>query len=266
MRVPCVAGQFYPGTPHALSDQVESLLATCSENKTQATGVVAPHAGYVYSGQLAAKTLGSAVIPEHVIIIGPNHRGSGAKIAISNQTWDMVLGPVATDDQLIDDLKKHPDVFSIDELAHQSEHSLEVQVPFLQYLQSNLSITPIVISHISYTQCEEVASLLAAAIRSSGEKVLIVASSDMNHYESRKVSGKKDSAALEAISNFDPSQLYKTVHKNRITMCGVIPVVITMLASQILGAENVEIIGYTDSGHVSGDTAQVVGYAGVHIF
>lgn len=266
MRVPCVAGQFYPGTPDVLSDQVKTLLSVCPENKIQAQAVVAPHAGYIYSGQLAAQTLGGVTIPENVIILGPNHTGIGKKVAVSNQIWDMVFGPVSNDTELIEYLKNHPDVFSIDESAHQAEHSLEVQVPFLQYLQNNLAITPIVISHISYSKCEEVASLLAAAIRESGKKVLIVASTDMNHYESRKVSEKKNSAALEAISDFDPFRLYNTVRQNRITMCGVIPVVIAMLAVRELGAQNVDIVGYTDSGYVSGDTAQVVGYAGAHIY
>jgi AmmeMemoRadiSam system protein B len=149
MRLPSVADQFYPGSPAELSHTLESLLESSRLNAPKSIkAAVAPHAGYVYSGQLAAETLGSAVIPEHVVILGPNHRGTGALVALSSMAWDMVLGKVETDHNLTHSLQVRSDLFTIDDHAHQLEHSLEVQIPILQKLQSNLHITPIVLSHI----------------------------------------------------------------------------------------------------------------------
>ncbi len=266
MRTPCVADQFYPGSKQLLRQQVESMLPPgLAGAQADAYGVVAPHAGYIYSGPLAGQTLGSVRIPERVVILGPSHRGIRVPLALSNQTWDMVLGQVPIDRELSEALLEDRELFFVDDSTHEFEHCLEVQVPFLQVLQPRLRITPIIVSHVPYDICEAAAQTLAEAIDKCGSRVLIVASSDMNHYESRKDSTKKDALALDAIESFDPRRLYETVHRNRISMCGVIPVVITLLAARRLGATRTELIGYTDSGYVSGDTHQVVGYAGVVI-
>ncbi|NTW87685.1 MAG: AmmeMemoRadiSam system protein B [Desulfobulbaceae bacterium] len=264
MRQPVVADRFYPGSPEALALEINELMPTgVGTGKQRALAVVAPHAGYVYSGALAALTFASVVIPETVIIIGPNHRGQGAPVALSAATWKMPLGNVPVDKKVCDLLVSHSQQIKIDEQAHKYEHSLEVQVPFLQILQKNLSIVALVISHISYQLCEEVANALAKAISTSNRDILIVASSDMSHYESRTNTEKKDRLALQCIEQFNPFDLYHTIIDKRISMCGFIPVVIAMLAAKIQGGKNYRLVGYTDSGYVSGDAGQVVGYAGI---
>jgi AmmeMemoRadiSam system protein B len=266
MRQPAVADRFYPGSPKLLSKTITELFPQIQNaEKSKALAVVSPHAGYVYSGALAAETLCAVEIPETVIILGPNHHGQGAPISLSTETWDMPLGRVSVDKEITDQLLRNSQHITIDEIAHQHEHSLEVQVPFLQMLQKELRIVPLVLSLISYALCEEVALSLAKTIKASRKDLLIVASSDMSHYEARRISEQKDRSALKCIERMDPYELYRTVLDNKISMCGVIPVVIAILATKSLGAKQSNLIGYTDSGYISGDTSQVVGYAGVII-
>ncbi len=266
MRHPAVADRFYPGSPKALSRTITELFPASEKiKKTRARAVVSPHAGYVYSGALAAETFSAVEVPETVIIIGPNHHGQGAPVSLSTETWDMPLGKVPIDNDIAERLLGVSKHIKIDETAHQFEHSLEVQVPFLQMLQHNLHIVPLVVSHIGYPICEEVAGALAAVIQDSHKEILIVASSDMSHYEPRQITEQKDRSALDCIEQLDPYALYRTVHDNRISMCGVIPVVIALLAAKACGADKASLVGYTDSGYTSGDTDQVVGYAGVII-
>ena len=266
IRQPAVAGRFYPGTKGSLASAVEELLAPCARRaRRPALAAVSPHAGYFYSGGVAAETLAAVEIPETVVILGVNHHGLGDPAAVSTATWKMPMGEVPADREFCDLLLSGQGPFTFDEEAHRHEHSLEVQVPFLQALQPNLAIVPIALSHFSYALCIEAADALAAAIQQFPQKVLIVASSDMSHYESRETAGRKDNMALEKIKALDPEGLYDTVHAQRISMCGVIPVTTTLLAAIKLGAKKAEIIRYTDSGEASGDTGQVVGYAGVVI-
>lgn len=266
MRNPAVADRFYPGSPKALTRTIAELFPAIERNeKTKALAVVSPHAGYVYSGALAAKTFSAVEIPETVIILGPNHHGQGAPVSLSTETWDMPLGKVPVDMEIANHLQAICQHIKIDETAHRFEHSLEVQVPFLQMLQKNLQIVPLVISQIPYPLCEEVAAALAETIKASHKEILIVASSDMSHYEPRRITEQKDRSALKCIEQLDPYSLYRTVYDHRISMCGVIPVVIAILAAKACGAVQASLVGYTDSGYTSGDTDQVVGYAGVMI-
>jgi len=266
MRRPAVADRFYPGSPSTLSRTLKGLFPeTKPTTRQKALAVVLPHAGYVYSGALAARTLSTIDIPETVIILGPNHHGQGAPVSLSVDTWDMPFGKVSVDQEIADYLIKHSEQIVIDETAHTFEHSLEVQVPFLQQLQKNLRIVPLVLGHISYPLCQKVAESLALAINHSNKNILILASSDMSHYESRASAEQKDRSALQRIEQLDPSGLYTTVHDRRISMCGVIPVTVAMLTAIACGAKEAQLIGYTDSGYVTGDTDAVVGYAGVVI-
>ncbi len=221
--------------------------------------------GMFIPGALAAETIAGVEIPETVIILGPNHQGRGAPVSLSTETWDMPFGQVPPDLEFAERLLAASGHIKIDETAHQFEHSLEVQVPFLQLQQKNLHLVPLVIAHLTYPLCEEIAAALATAIKESNRDILIVASSDMSHYEPRRISEKKDRSALSCIERLDPQALYRTVHDNRISMCGVIPVVIAILAAKACGAEKADLVGYTDSGYTSGDTDQVVGYAGLII-
>ncbi len=267
MRQPAVAGRFYSGTPKSLAREIDKLLPSAGHESTkeEAIGVVSPHAGYIYSGELAAKTLSSVEIPETVIIIGTNHSGTGAPVALSTSNWEMPFGSVPVDTEISSTLLNNSPHIVMDELAHQYEHSLEVQIPFLQHLQQNLSIVPLVVSRISCSLCQEIGETLATAVKQAGKKVLLLASTDMSHYESRVVAEKKDQLALKCVERLEPEKLYHTVIDNNISMCGFIPVTIILFAAKLLGATSTRLVGYTDSGYVSGDTDQVVGYAGLTI-
>lgn len=266
IREPAVADRFYPGKSDVLSRTVTDLFPEqAAKQPKKAIAAVSPHAGYVYSGGVAAETFSSIKIPETVIIIGLNHHGNGAPVALSTSTWKMPMGEVPVNQEFSRLLMSDPGPFIRDEVAHQYEHSVEVQIPFLQAIQPHLSIVPIVLSHLSYSICMDIANALTRAIQNFPDDVLIVASSDMTHYESRESASRKDKLALSQIENLDPEALYKTVHQHRISMCGVVPVTVALLTANQLGAQKAEIVRYTDSGEASGDTDQVVGYAGVVI-
>lgn len=264
IRQPVVADQFYPGNPAVLRRTLDTLVPAVQERK-DALAVVAPHAGYVYSGAVAGETYARVRIPGTVVILGPNHHGRGKPLALGVSDWSMPLGLVPIERSLANTILRRSTVIVDDDTAHAPEHSLEVQVPFLQYFQDHLKIVPIVVSHVSYPVCLEAARDLAGAIREFGEPVLIVASTDMTHYESRQSASGKDRLALERILAMDPQGLYETVVGNRISMCGIMPTTIALIAAMELGAREAELVRYTDSGEVSGDTNQVVGYAGLVI-
>jgi AmmeMemoRadiSam system protein B len=267
IRSPVVAGQFYPGDQSSLSRTLSSLIPDVPlTEKKEALAVVSPHAGYVYSGGVAGETFAMVKVPETVLILGPNHTGSGLPVAIMDKgAWQMPMGEVEIDEELAAALVSDSTIIQPDDMAHRSEHSLEVQVPFLQFVQHNLAITPIVVSHISYESCVAVGNDIATAIENYNKPVLIVASTDMTHYESRESASSKDSLALERIKNLDPQGLYDTVVGNRISMCGIMPTTVALVAALKLGAKQAELVRYTDSGETSGDTSQVVGYAGLVI-
>lgn len=267
MRKPAVADRFYPGSPDELKKSVSELMqkAGTGRNRIQAVAAISPHAGYIYSGELAAQTFSSIVIPETVIVIGPNHHGTGAPVALSTCQWELPSGVVPVREELAEQILHYSSNITRDERAHRLEHSLEVQIPFLQHQQKNLSLVPLVVSHISYPLCIEIAEAIVEGIKTFKKEVLLVASTDMSHYEPRHAAIEKDALALMHMKNLDPEKLYFTVFDHKISMCGVIPVTIILIAAKMLGASSCELIGYTDSGYVSGDTDQVVGYAGLTI-
>ncbi len=265
-RLPAVADRFYPGEEKQLQRTLKEFLDGCNPPRIpNSLGVVSPHAGYVYSGSVCAETIKSVDVPETVIILGPNHHGTGAAIALSQQDWQMVYGKVPTNMALGQHIMTLFPEVTVDEAAHQFEHSLEVQIPFLQERQKNLSIVPLALAHLSFATCEKLGRALAQSITWHDKPVLLLASSDMSHYESRSSASRKDAMALERLTALDPVGLYNVVAENRISMCGIIPVVTVLLASLQLGANHAQVIRYTDSGEVSHDTDQVVGYAGAVI-
>ncbi len=263
-RKPVVADRFYPGDPALLRQTLAGFIPSVQE-KEKALAVIAPHAGYVYSGGVAGETFARVQVPETALILGPNHHGGGQPLALGISDWQMPFGEVPIERDLAVAILRNSEVIVEDDVAHLQEHSLEVQVPFLQFFQENLSIVPIVVSHVSYEVCKQAARDLATAIRAFGRPVLLVASTDMTHYESRRNASVKDHLALERIKALDPKGLYETVLGNRISMCGIMPTTITLLTVLELGATRVELVRYTDSGEASGDTDQVVGYAGLVI-
>jgi hypothetical protein len=264
IRTAAVADRFYPGNPATLARDLK-LMSPIPTKPQKAHAVVSPHAGYMYSGAVAGETFARVHIPETVIILGPNHHGQGDPVALSAISWQMPMGLVPIDSAIMEALLDTSTAITVDETAHRFEHSLEVQVPFLQARQKHLSIVPLVVSHITYPLCQEVGAAIAKVIADSGKEILIVASSDMTHYEPRAAADKKDHYALKKIADMDPDVLYRSIIGHRISMCGIIPVTIALIAAMALGATKADLVRYTDSGAVSGDTDQVVGYAGVVI-
>jgi len=266
IRPPAVADRFYPGDYASLRLSIEELSKNLPTTKRKVVAAVSPHAGYVYSGSVAAETLGQIIIPKTVVLLGPNHTGKGAAVGLSRATWEMPMGNVNVDQDIAGKLLAETEYIQEDELSHRYEHSLEVQLPFLQMYQQNLSIVPIAISHVSYQMLEEIGQALAGVIKKSTKEILILASTDMTHYESREDAQKKDHYVLKKITDMDPVTLYRSVTGHGISMCGIMPVTVALIAAMALGATKTEIVRYTDSGEVTGDTAQVVGYAGLLMF
>lgn len=263
IRKPAVAGYFYPRDPIRLREMIEQFLLPKAE-RIKALGAICPHAGYMYSGPVAGATYSHIHIPERVILIGPNHTGLGAKASIMTQgSWLTPLGEVEIDSSLAFSILENSQYLKEDTQAHLAEHSLEVQIPFLQYFRPQVKIVPIVIMGISYDTAREVGEAIGKAITS--QEALVIASSDMTHYEPQDVAVEKDHKALEAILNLDPEGLYERVMTNNISMCGVMPAIATLTACINLGCKEAQLIRYMTSGDTTGDYSQVVGYAGVII-
>ena len=267
IRNPAVAGHFYSGTKSALSKEIESLVGKTIK-KEEVIGVVSPHAGYMYSGAVAAGVLAVIKPKPTYIIMGPNHTGMGESFGITaSDTWNTPLGDVRIDKALADQLKKNCKYLKGDELSHAHEHSIEVQVPFLQFLQKSFKIVPIVISYANPNIYKEIGHAMARSILDlkMEKDVVIIASSDMTHYESQEEARKKDSAAIEAILELDADKLVKRVAELDISMCGYAPAVIMITAAKELGAKSGRLVKYATSGDASGDYSSVVGYAGIVI-
>ncbi len=261
-RKPAVAGQFYPGTEKALGKEIKRLLTTDRTPK-RALCAVSPHAGYVYSGQIAGEVFSSVEIPTCCIVLAPNHTGIGAKAALMTKgSWTIPTGRIPINEKLSAELLVLCSDLKDDSSAHLAEHSLEVQLPFLLARQPELTIVPITISHVNFSTCASIAEAIAEVIDNSNENVLIVASTDMNHYEDQTHTLEKDRLAIERVMSLDPNGLLSTCAENRISMCGVVPTAIAISASKKLGAKKVTLIDHKTSGDVSGDYNAVVGYAG----
>lgn len=266
VRSAAVAGQFYPGHEAALRQMLADLLPT-GMKKCPVLGTMSPHAGYVYSGKVAGKTLGGAIIPDRVVILGPNHHGVGHPAAVYEQgSWMTPLGEVRIAEDVTAHILDECPMTLADTSAHQYEHSLEVQVPILQYLAPDVRIAPVCISRLPLEDLLHMGEGLALAAARCAEKPLFVASSDMTHFESGAVARHKDFLAIEKILALDPEGLYDVVRSNCISMCGVMPTVVMLQALKCLGATEAELVAYNNSGDITGDQSDVVGYAGIRIF
>lgn len=263
IRQPAVAGSFYPADPAELATQLDSLLKVKQE-PNNVRGIIVPHAGYVYSGAVAGEVFTAAEIPKQVILIGPKHYAAGANIAVSGaDAWATPLGTVpiaaALRDQLVDNIV----ALTVDDQAHREEHSLEVMLPFLLCRQPELQIVPIALGQLSLTDCLQLGAEIAQVVENWNEDVLLLASTDMNHFSSAAISEKLDFLAIDAMTAYDLQRLYRVVRENRISMCGVLPTIVVMKAAYDLGARECRLIRYAHSGQVNGDYNRVVGYAGL---
>jgi len=266
IRPPAVAGYFYPGRAPELREMIEAMVPAKRERK-RAYGVVSPHAGYMYSGRVAAAVFASVEIPEVAVILGPSHRGIEPLFAVQTKgSWRTPLGEVKIYSELADRLRQICSLLEDDPKAHALEHSLEVQVPFLQFFRPNIMILPICISpEADFPSLEELGQSLAKAIKEEKKEILLVASTDMSHYVSQAEAEKKDFLAIKKIEALDARGLYEVVLKENISMCGFQPTCAALTACKELGAKQAELILYQTSGDVTGDRQEVVGYAGCRI-
>jgi MEMO1 family protein len=274
LRTPAVAGRFYPALADELLRDVRaytSSLETPAETKRiSAVGCVAPHAGYIYSGGVAGAVYSRVEIPEHCVILCPNHTGKGRPLAVmANTAWQTPLGEVAADSNLGGRLLSRFPALQEDSAAHRSEHAIEVQLPFLQAQQPKLKIVPIAVGTSNFDVLRGLGEALAEVIsvpdheRQEEGRVLIIASSDMNHYESDEITRVKDRKAIERVLAMDARGLWEVVVNEDISMCGFGPTIVMLTAAKLLGASTATLLKYATSGEVSGDYESVVGYAGI---
>ncbi|SNB45683.1 AmmeMemoRadiSam system protein B [Geobacter sp. DSM 9736] len=265
IRQPAVAGQFYPRNGNVLREDLSRLIVTADLLK-RAIGIISPHAGYMYSGAVAGSLYGLIEVPRTVVILGPNHHGVGARAAsFPEGEWATPLGNVPIAERLSQILKRHAPLVEEDPAAHHYEHSLEVQVPFLQYVRPDVSILPLCLGFSDYASCRQLGTGLARAIEEYREEVLIVASSDMTHYESADIARAKDELALNEVLALNPEGLLNVCRTRGVTMCGVIPATVMLVAALELGAVGASLERYATSGDVTGDKKQVVAYAALTV-
>lgn len=263
VRTPAVAGMFYPGNERELSRTVNELLHA-DEPTHVPLGCIVPHAGYVYSGGVAGHVLAHMDLPERVVLLGPNHTGGGRPVAVAPEgAWATPLGDVPVDEDLRDAVLARLPGAELDAAAHRREHSLEVQLPLLQARRPTIRIVPISLMHLPLETCLELGRALADVIGSVEGGIAVLASSDMTHFESDATARTKDRLAIDAALQLDPSALYKTVHREGISMCGVVPATVMLETVTRLGARTAHLIDYATSADASGDRSSVVGYAGI---
>ena len=265
IREPVVAGQFYPASPSQLKAMIEELVDE-KATKEEVIGLVSPHAGYIYSGPVAGAVISKIKFKDTFIIMGPNHTGSGKPLSIMTQgTWKTPLGEVEIDSELGKQILATSSYLQEDNVAHLYEHSIEVQLPFLQYFKPDIKLVPIILAYSSGATYKEIGKEIAKAIKDLNREVVIIASSDMTHYEPHESAKRKDAQAIEAMLDLNEDELLKRVEELNISMCGYAPAVSLISAAKELGAKGAELVRYQTSGDTSGDYSAVVGYAGIII-
>ena len=265
IRQPVVAGQFYPASPSQLKEMIRGMVDDKVE-KEEVIGLISPHAGYIFSGPVAGATISRIKFKDTFIIIGPNHTGMGKPLSIMTEgVWKTPLGEVEIDSELAKQILATSSYLEEDYGAHQHEHSIEVQIPFLQYFKTDIRLVPIMLSYSTGATYKEIGKELAKAIKDLNKEVIIIASSDMTHYEPQESAQWKDAQAIEAILELNEDELLKRVDELRISMCGYAPAVSLISAAKELGAKRAELVRYQTSGDTTGDYSSVVGYAGIII-
>ena len=268
IRHPAVSGRFYPSDAQSLAEEVKLHTKQSAENKSsekiRAVGIVSPHAGFMYCGDVAGAVYSKIEIPSTIILMGPNHTGFGEKVSVMTEgTWQMPQGDIEIDHQLADAICRASATAKKDNKAHQKEHSIETQLPFLQFYRDKFKIVPICMMRLGLDECEEISHAIVKAVEQTRRSVLIVASSAMTHHETHESASKKDKNAINQILQLDARGLYNTVQDKAISMCGVNPTTIMLMCACKMGAKEALLVKYMTSGEVSGDMDHVVGYAGV---
>ncbi|NWG10715.1 AmmeMemoRadiSam system protein B [Candidatus Bathyarchaeota archaeon] len=276
VRRPTQAGAFYEKDAESLKQQIEECFLhklgpgkipkVAKTSLKNIIGLVCPHAGYMFSGPVAAHAYYSLAVdgkPDIVVIFGPNHTGYGSALAVTNEGfWQTPLGDVEIDSGTANKITKEAHIIDVDDSAHRFEHSIEVQLPFLQYLYgSTFKVVPICFLMQDLPSAKEVGKAVAKVL--AEKNAVIIASSDMTHYESQQSAAKKDRQALEAVEAMDEDRFYSAVESQRISICGYGPIVALISAAKSLGAKEAKLLSYKTSGDVIGDYSSVVGYAAV---
>jgi AmmeMemoRadiSam system protein B/AmmeMemoRadiSam system protein A len=263
IRPPVVAGQFYPASPSQLKAMIKGMIDEKAE-KEEVIGLVSPHAGYEYSGPVAGALVSRIKFKDTFIIMGPNHTGRGKAFSIMTEgVWQTPLGDVEIDSELAKRILGLSRYLKEDQAAHLDEHSIEVQLPFLQYFKPDVKFVPIVFSFGTGDIYQEIGREIARAVKELKREVVIMTSSDMTHYESQESAQWKDAQAIEAIVELNEEKLLQRVQTLNITMCGYAPAVSLISAARELGATRAELVKYQTSGDTTGDYSSVVGYAGI---
>lgn len=273
LRLPAVAGRFYPANPNELAATVQrmstpradsAISSTASAEKISVTACLVPHAGYMYSGAVAGEVLGRIAPPEKVLILGVRHfpRGESAAI-LSSGAWRTPLGDAPIDTELAMSLRDACPLLREDSVAHSQEHSLEVQIPFLQVLAPGFSFVPVALGTVRFDDLVRVGEAVARVLTAQPEPVLLLATSDLNHYEDDATTRVKDAKAVEKLLALDARGLFDVCRTEKISMCGLGPAVATITALRAMRVTRGELVRYATSADVSGDMSSVVGYAGI---
>jgi len=263
IRHPAVAGRFYPLDQETLLGQLEEFLPIGGASKP-ALGCVAPHAGYIYSGGVAGAVYAAIDVPRRCLLLCPNHTGKGRPLAImSAGAWETPLGIVPIDATLAAALVQQFPLLTPDPEAHRSEHAIEVQLPFLQRRNAHLTFVPIALGTGHFEVLEQLGNAVGDVLREQAEPTLVIASSDMNHYENDRITRAKDLKAIEQMLALNARGLFDVVTNEDISMCGFGPAIVMLTAAKRLGSKSAELVKYATSGDVSGDREMVVGYAGL---
>jgi len=265
LRLPAVAGRFYPSDPAELKTLIHRYVVTDSAKPPiSVKACLVPHAGYVYSGHVAGAVFARITFPGKIIVLGVRHYPRGEPAAIlSSGAWRTPLGDARIDEELAEALKKACPLLREDSFAHSAEHSLEVQLPFLQVLAAEFTFVPVALGTVQFDSLVEVGEAIGRVLRDSKEGVLLLTTSDLNHYEEDATTRVKDGKAIDQLLALNPRGLYDTCRNENISMCGLGPAVAMMTALNALGAKKPELVKYATSADVSGDRSAVVGYAGM---
>mgnify|MGYP000356632328 CR=1 FL=1 len=263
LREPVVAGMFYERDSYALKRQINNFLINV-DKKEKPTGIVTPHAGYVYSGKVAGEVYSSIEIPETLIIMGPNHTGLGPSVSIMSEgVWRTPLGDAKINEPMAKEIIRRSKVAKKDHLAHINEHSIEVQLPFIQELKKSFTFIPIIFGESAPDRLKDVGNAIYDVIKE--KNCLLISSTDLTHYEDADTARKKDTLVLETIEKLNEEEMLKYIQKYDISMCGWMPTYVLLYVCKLLGAKKGKIIKYMNSGDTSGDYSQVVGYGGAII-
>jgi AmmeMemoRadiSam system protein B len=261
MRAPAVSGQFYPRSKNDLDRQISRCFEGVPSGEKPVLGAVVPHAGYIYSGNTAAYVYSVLPRADTFVLLGPNHTGQGSPISVSSENWSTPLGEVGSDLEFIKALPKR--IIDVDENAHKYEHSIEVQLPFLQHRFSDFKIVSICMGLQDEEIALDVGMEIAEAVRKVNKKVVIIASSDFSHYKRDKVAREDDAYFINSILAMDIPGFYRKLYEREASVCGYGPISAMLTATKVLGAKKASLLKYSTSGDVSGDFDAVVGYAGI---